>query len=70
MTLHVLDISNHQGANFKLGGYDGYIFKASEGIYFVDKTCDIFVEQAKKLNKPWGVYHFLDGSDVIKQAQF
>lgn len=70
MSMHVLDVSNHQGTGFKLGGYDGYLFKATEGIYFVDKTCDIFVEQAKKLNKPWGVYHFMDGSDVISQANF
>lgn len=70
MVMHVADFSNHQGINFKLGGYDGYILKATEGTYFVDKTCDIFVEQAKKLGKPWGVYHFLDASDVIKQAEF
>lgn len=49
---------------------DAFIFKATEGTYFVDKTCDNFVQQAIKLGKPWGVYHFLDGSDVIKQAEY
>lgn len=69
MTMHVLDVSNHQNG-MTLSGYDGYIFKATEGIYYIDNFCDGYVNQAKKLNKPWGVYHFLDGSDVIKQAQF
>ncbi|MGY3767081.1 GH25 family lysozyme [Vagococcus vulneris] len=65
------DVSNHQ-AGLKLSTLqsDCFIFKATEGTFFVDKTCDSFVQQAKALNKPYGVYHFLDGSDVIAQADF
>ncbi|MGY3767098.1 GH25 family lysozyme [Vagococcus vulneris] len=65
------DVSNHQ-AGLKLSTLqsDCFIFKATEGTFFVDKTCDNFVQQAKALNKPYGVYHFLDGSDVIAQADF
>lgn len=71
MTLTFYDVSNHQGG-LKLNTLesDAFIFKATEGVGFVDKWCDNFVEQAKALGKPWGVYHFLDGSDVIKQAEF
>lgn len=75
MTLTFYDLSNHQGGmslatDSRVKDAQAFIFKATEGIYFVDKTCDGFVTQAKTQNKPWGVYHFLDGSDVVKQAEF
>lgn len=69
--LHVIDLSNHQaGTSLTQVPADAYIFKATEGTYFVDKACDPFVQQAKKLGKPYGVYHFLDQSDVVDQAHF
>ncbi|MGX6971062.1 GH25 family lysozyme [Vagococcus bubulae] len=69
--LKVIDLSNHQrGMSLDTLQADAFIFKATEGTYFIDDTCDTFVQQAKKLNKPYGVYHFLDQSDVIKQADF
>lgn len=75
MSLVFYDLSNHQ-AGLKLASdsrvkdSQAYIFKATEGTYFVDKECDKFVQQAKKLGKSYGVYHFLDGSDAIKQAEY
>lgn len=71
MGLIFYDVSNHQGG-LRLDSLesDAFIFKATEGLGYVDKWCDNFVEQAKALGKPWGVYHFLDGSDVIKQAEY
>ncbi|UUV99891.1 GH25 family lysozyme [Vagococcus luciliae] len=69
--LKVIDLSNHQrGMSLDTLKADAFIFKATEGTYFIDDTCDTFVQQAKKLNKPYGVYHFLDQNDVIKQADF
>lgn len=71
MTLTFYDVANHQaGLQLNTLVSDAFIFKATEGTYFVDKYCDGFVQQAKKLGKPYGVYHFLDGSDVIKQAEY
>lgn len=75
MTLTFYDLSNYQGGmdlakDARVKDAQAFIFKATEGIYFVDKTCDNFVNQAKSLKKPWGVYHFLDGTDVVKQAEF
>ncbi|MGO3732003.1 MAG: GH25 family lysozyme [Vagococcus sp.] len=69
--LHVTDLSNHQkGLKLATLQADAFIFKATEGCHFIDGDCDTFVKQAKALNKPYGVYHFLDSSDVIKQATF
>lgn len=75
MSLTFYDLSNHQGGmnlstDTRVKDSEGFIFKATEGIYFVDKWCDKFVNQCLKLNKPFGVYHFLDGSDVVKQAEY
>lgn len=69
------DLSNHQGKinlniDSRISDADAFIFKATEGTYFVDECCDFFVQQAIQMNKPFGVYHFLDKSDVIQQAEF
>ena len=68
MTLHVSDLSNHQKPNIDSYPSDGYIFKATEGTSFVDKNCDIFVQQAIKAGKPFGIYHFMNGSHWKSQA--
>lgn len=69
--LKVIDVSNHQtGLSLKTLNADAFIFKATEGNYFTDKTCDTFVTQAKALGKPYGVYHFLDQTDAIDQAKY
>lgn len=75
MTLTFYDLSNHQGGmnlatDSRVRDVEAFIFKATEGTGYVDKYCDDFVQQTKKLNKPFGVYHFMDGSDVTKQAEF
>lgn len=65
------DISNHQaGLDLSKLQADFFIMKATEGISFIDKYCDGFVSQAKKLGKLIGVYHFMDQSDVVQQADF
>lgn len=71
MTLKVVDLSNNN-ASKKISSYpaDAYMFKVTEGNYFIDKYCDQFVQQAIKAGKPWGVYHFMDGSNWQQQADF
>lgn len=71
MTLNVVDLSNNNSSK-KITSYpaDAYMFKVTEGNCFVDKYCDQFVQQAIKANKPFGVYHFMDGSDWKQQADF
>lgn len=68
MSLHVSDLSNYQKPNIHSYPSDGYIFKATEGTSFVDKNCDIFVQQAIKAGKPFGIYHFMNGSNWKSQA--
>lgn len=72
MTLNVVDLSNYQSANNIIKDYpaDAYIFKATEGTYFVDKNCDSFVQQAIKAKKPYGVYHFMSTENWQNQADF
>ena len=54
-----IDISNHQrGINIGSLNVDFVICKATEGNGFTDKSCDIFYQEAKRLGKKLGVYHF------------
>ncbi|WP_053765781.1 GH25 family lysozyme [Enterococcus hirae] len=71
MTLKVVDLSNNNGSkNIKDYPADAYMFKATEGCNFVDRYCDPFVQQAIKAGKPFGVYHFIDGSNWQTQTDF
>ena len=44
MSMHMVDLSNHQTPNLDLYPADCYMFKATEGNYFVDQNCDTFVQ--------------------------
>ena len=69
--LKVIDVSNHQdGLNLSSLTADAFIFKLTEGNYFHDKSAPSFIKQAKALNKPFGLYHFLDGQPIKEQAAF
>lgn len=71
--LKFIDISNWQ-ANMNLANVasqiDGVIVKATEGIGFVDKSCDKFYQQAKKLGLERGFYHFARNNNATKEADF
>ncbi|MGX7025134.1 glycoside hydrolase family 25 protein [Vagococcus hydrophili] len=69
--LTVIDISNHQrGLDLNSLSADAFIFKLTEGNYFKDDTAEEFIQQARALGKPFGLYHFLDQSPVEEQANF
>lgn len=71
MSLRGLDISHWQdGINIDNVDYDFMICKATEGVNYVDSSCDGFVQKARNAGKLWGFYHFMDKSDVTKQAEF
>ena len=54
-----IDISHHQrGLDISKLDTDFVIIKATEGVGYVDECCDGFYQQAKKLGKKLGVYHF------------
>lgn len=46
--------------------------KATEGNYYVDDACDKIVQQAVKLGKKWGVYHFATNTqtNAITEANY
>ena len=41
-------------------GFDGFIFKATQGTWMVDDCMEESVAQARDLGKPHSLYHFLD----------
>lgn len=66
-----IDISNWQsGMDLSAVDIDFCICKATEGIGFVDPTCDDFIEQCKANNLLWGFYHFARENNPEDEAQF
>ena len=67
-----IDISHHQkGLNLSKIDFDFVIIKATEGIGYVDECCDGFFQQALKLGKKIGFYHFARPvNDAVKEAQY
>lgn len=58
-TLRVIDIASHQGnVNQKVIDFDAVIIKATEGKTYINPYCDSEFQEAYKLRKKLGVYHF------------
>ena len=75
MGLNFIDISSWQaGLNidtlFELNPLDGIIVKATEGQTYVNPYCDKWIQRAIALDKPWGFYHFLNGGNGIREAEY
>lgn len=66
-----IDISNWQnGINLDAVPYDFIIVKATQGKTYVSPDCARQVEQARARGKLFGVYHYIDGSGAIGEADF
>lgn len=72
MVLKGLDISNWQkNINLDAVNFDFMIAKATEGVDFVDKFCDGFIQKAKAKGKLYGFYHFArTENDPIREADY
>lgn len=75
MSIKFIDISNWQaGLNVasvvKNGGLGAVIVKATEGVGFVDKSCDGFVQQCISNGIRFGFYHFARNNDAAAEAEF
>lgn len=72
MTLKGIDISKWQtGIDLSKVDCDFVIVKATEGIGYVDRKCDSFYQQAKRLGKKLGFYHFArPRNDAVREAQY
>lgn len=49
---------------------DFVIIKATEGLNIVDKCCDGFVQEAIRLDIPFGYYHFARSNDPAAEAKY
>ena len=66
-----IDISGWQeGFNLADARPDFVIVKATEGLGFTDRCCDGFVQEAIRLDIPFGYYHFARSNDAAKEATF
>lgn len=74
MTMNGIDISSWQrDINLSAVKADFVIVKATEGIGYVDKSCDGFFQKALSLGKKLGFYHFARptaNNDPIREADF
>lgn len=72
MVLKGIDISKWQaGIDLSKVDCDFVIVKATEGIGYVDRKCDSFYQQAKRLGKKLGFYHFArPRNDAVREAQY
>lgn len=70
--LRGIDISSWQSVGAGDKAADFVICKATEGVNYVDKTCDQHYQRAKKQGKLLGVYHFArpDRNSAEAEAQF
>lgn len=75
MSMKFIDISGWQAGIdvakvVKNGGLGGVIVKATEGLGYVDKHCDKFIQQCILNGIPFGFYHFGRNSDAKTEAEF
>ena len=69
--LRGIDISNWQAgldADSVFPNVDFVICKATEGIGFVDRYCDGWVQWCRAHGKPWGFYHFAKVNSPAMEA--
>ena len=69
-----IDISKWQaGIDLSKIDTDFVICKATEGLGYTDKNCDGFYQEAKRLGKKLGVYHFARpdlGNSAVEEADY
>lgn len=75
MSMKFIDISGWQAGIdvakvVKNGGLDAVVVKATEGLGYVDKHCDKFVQQCIKNDIQFGFYHFARNNDAKNEAEF
>lgn len=71
MSMKGIDISNWQnGINLEAVPADFVIMKATEGTNYISPDFDRQYAQAKKAGRYLGVYHYANGGDAKKEADF
>lgn len=71
MSMNGIDISNYQSTlDLAKVPCDFVIAKATQGTSYVNPSCDKHVQQALKLDKPFGVYHYISGVGATAEADY
>ncbi len=71
MSMNGIDISAWQrGINLDKVPHDFLIVKATEGTKYINGVCDSNCDDAIRLGKCLGVYHYANGGDYKKEADF
>ncbi len=71
MTMQGIDISIWQaGIDLSRVPCDFVIVKATQGTWYVSESCDAQVQQAIRLGKPFGFYHYVGGDGAMAEADF
>ena len=71
MTLQGIDVSSWQsGIDVAKVPCDFVIAKATQGVNYVNPDCDRVIQQCIKIGKPFGVYHYVDGSGAVAEADY
>lgn len=66
-----IDISGYQSdIDLSKVPFDFVIVKATQGVNYVSDVCDSQVQQAISLGRPFGFYHYVDGSGAQAEADF
>lgn len=75
MSLRFIDISNWQSGIdvmkvVRNGGLGAVVCKATEGIGWVDKQCDKYVQTLLSNGVPFGFYHYGRKNDASEEAEY
>lgn len=71
MSLQGIDVSSWQsGIDVSKVPCDFVIAKATQGVTYVNPDCDRVIQQCIKIGKPFGVYHYVDGSGAVSEADY
>lgn len=71
MSLQGIDLSSWQsGIDVSKVPCDFVITKATQGTSYVNPDCDRVIQQCIKIGKPFGVYHYVDGSGAVAEADY
>lgn len=71
MSLKVLDVYSGSGVDMvKNTDADGVIVKATQGVTYVNPICNSQYDAAKSKGLLTGLYHYAEGGDPIREADF
>ena len=71
MTMNGIDISAWQsGMDVTKVSADFTIIKATQGTWYVNPYCNTHYSQAKHSGKKLGLYHYAEGGDPVKEADY